>query len=70
MSQEELKKTENTETKVTYQDIKNDANKDFDVLSDLTSGNNYEKSNDRYKDNFSTAVIFLNFSILKMLQEF
>ena len=59
MSQEELKKTENTETKVTYQDIKNDANKDFDVLSDLTSGNNYEKSNDRYKDNFSTAVTFL-----------
>ena len=59
MSQEELKKTENTETKETYQDIKNDAKKDFDVLSDLTSGNNYEKSNDRYKDNFSTAVTFL-----------
>ena len=38
MSQEELKKTENTETKETYQDIKNDAKKDFDVLSDLTSG--------------------------------
>ena len=59
MSQEELKKTKNTETKETYQDIKNDAKKDFDVLSDLTSGNNYEKSNDRYKDNFSTAVTFL-----------
>ena len=59
MSQEELKKTENSVTKETYQDIKNDAKKDFDVLSDLTSGNNYEKSNDRYKDNFSTAVTFL-----------
>ena len=59
MSQEELEKTDNTETKETYQDVKNDAEKDFDVLSDLTSGNNYEKSNDRYKDNFSTAVTFL-----------
>ena len=35
MSQEELEKTDNTETKETYQDVKNDAEKDFDKIQHL-----------------------------------
>lgn len=53
----------NEKTKETYSEAMENYENDIDVLSDLTTGINYEKSKDKYQENLSTAITFLLFGI-------
>lgn len=57
--------TDTTEenSKQTYKEIQESYDEDAEVLEDLTTGVNYEKSKDKYHENMSTAITFLVFGI-------
>jgi hypothetical protein len=46
-----------------YSEVKSEYEEDAEILSDLTTGLNYEQAKEKYQENLSTAITFLVFGV-------
>lgn len=59
---DESNKQEDTQ-KDDYSEVRSEYEEDAEILSDLTTGLNYEQAKEKYQENLSTAIAFFVFGI-------